>query len=212
MSYRVLIGDDHEHARKAMRMILAEDKQFRIVGEATNGADVLQLTKQLVPDLILLDINMPVMNGLKTTRQIKETFPSIKIIMVTVSDEVTDLFEAIKNGAQGYLVKNLNPSIWLSYLQAVATDTAPMPQAIANRILAEFTGIKTKEDDPLTPRERETLTRVALGLSNREIAEELIISEHTVKNHLKNIMQKLHLSNRVQLTRYAYEQGIVKKT
>lgn len=211
MSYRVLIGDDHEHARKAMRLILDEDKTFNLIGEAISGDEVLRLTEQHMPDLILLDINMPGPNGLEVTRQIKEQYPSIKIIMVTVSDEVTDLFEAIKSGAQGYLVKNLNPSIWLSYIHAVATDSAPMPQEIANRILAEFTSVKAKDDDPLTPRERETLSRVALGLSNREIAEELVISEHTVKNHLKNIMQKLHLNNRVQLTRYAYEQGIFGK-
>jgi DNA-binding NarL/FixJ family response regulator len=164
-----------------------------------------------MPDMILMDINMPVMNGLEATRQVKERFPYVKIVMVTVSDDVTDLFQAIKNGAQGYLVKNLNPNIWLSYLHALVTDSAPMPQEIANRILAEFTGVKTTNDDLLTSREQEILTRVATGLSNREIAKELVISEHTVKNHLKNIMQKLHLNNRVQLTCYAYEQGIVKK-
>jgi DNA-binding NarL/FixJ family response regulator len=130
-------------------------------------------------------------------------------VMVTVSDDVANLFEAIKNGAQGYLLKNLNPNIWLSYLHSLATDSAPMPQEIANRILAEFTGSKATDHTLLTPREQEILTRVAQGLSNKEIATELVISEHTVKNHLKNIMQKLHLNNRVQLTRYAYEQGFL---
>lgn len=209
MNYRILIGDDHEHARKAMRMILAEDNRFTIVGEAKRGDEILPLTEQLMPDMILMDINMPGLNGLEATRQVKERFPYVKIVMVTVSDDVTNLFEAIKNGAQGYLVKNLNPSIWLSYLHALATDTASMPQEIANRILAEFTGVKSTEHHLLTPREQEILSRVAQGLSNREIANELVISEHTVKNHLKNIMQKLHLNNRVQLTRYAYEQGLM---
>jgi DNA-binding NarL/FixJ family response regulator len=209
MSYRILIADDHEHARKAMRMILAEDDRFMIVGEAKQGDEILSLTEQLMPDMILMDINMPGLNGLEATRLVKARFPYVKIVMVTVSDNVTNLFEAIKNGAQGYLVKNLNPSIWLSYLHSLATDTAPMPQEIANRILAEFTGVKSTEHHLLTPREQEILSRVAQGLSNREIANELIISEHTVKNHLKNIMQKLHLNNRVQLTRYAYEQGLM---
>jgi DNA-binding NarL/FixJ family response regulator len=210
MSYRILICDDHEHARKAMRIILAEDERFTIVGEAKRGDEILFLTEQLMPDMILMDINMPSLNGLEATRLVKERFPYVKIVMVTVSDDVTNLFEAIKNGAQGYLVKNLNPSIWLSYLHALATDSAPMPQAIANRILAEFTGMKSSDQTLLTPREQEILTRVAQGLSNREIAVELVISEYTVKNHLKNIMQKLHLNNRVQLTRYAYEQGFMK--
>jgi DNA-binding NarL/FixJ family response regulator len=210
MSYRILICDDHEHARKAMRIILAEDERFTIVGEAKRGDEILFLTEQLMPDMILMDINMPSLNGLEATRLVKERFPYVKIVMVTVSDDVTNLFEAIKNGAQGYLVKNLNPSIWLSYLHALATDSAPMPQAIANRILAEFTGMKSSDHTLLTPREQEILTRVAQGLSNREIAVELVISEYTVKNHLKNIMQKLHLNNRVQLTRYAYEQGFMK--
>ncbi len=209
MSFRILIGDDHEHARKAMRMILAEDDRFTIVGEAKRGDEILPLTEQLMPDMILMDINMPVMNGLEATRLVKEKFPYVKIVMVTVSDDVTNLFEAIKNGAQGYLMKNLNPSIWLSYLHSLATDSAPMPQAIANRILAEFSNTKSTEDTILTPREQEILTRVAQGLSNKEIAKELVISEHTVKNHLKNIMQKLHLNNRVQLTRYAFEQGFL---
>jgi DNA-binding NarL/FixJ family response regulator len=209
MSYRILLCDDHEHARKAMRMILAEDDRFTIIGEAANGNEILEQTEQLMPDMILMDINMPTLNGLEATRLVKEKFPYVKIVMVTVSDDVSHLFEAIKNGAQGYLVKNLNPSIWLSYLHALATDSAPMPQAIANRILAEFTETKSPNHTLLTPREQEILTRVAQGLSNREIAAELVISEHTVKNHLKNIMQKLHMSNRVQLTRYAYEQGFM---
>lgn len=209
MSYRILIGDDHEHARKAMRMILADDDRFTIVGEAKSGDEILPLTEKLMPDMILMDLNMPVLNGLEATRQVKERFPYVKIVMVTVSDDVANLFEAIKNGAQGYLLKNLNPTIWLSYLHSLATDSAGIPQEIANRILKEFTGIKTVESDLLTPREQEILTRVASGLSNREIADELIISEHTVKNHLKNIMQKLHLRNRVQLTRYAYEHGFI---
>jgi DNA-binding NarL/FixJ family response regulator len=207
MSFRILIGDDHEHARKAMRMILAEDNRFTVVGEAKNGDEILPLTEKLMPDMILMDINMPKMNGLEATRLVKGKFPYVKIVMVTVSDDVTNLFEAIKNGAQGYLIKNLNPSIWLSYLHSLATDSAPMPQAIANRILAEFSNTKSPEHTILTPREQEILTRVAQGLSNKEIAKELVISEHTVKNHLKNIMQKLHLNNRVQLTRYAFEQG-----
>jgi DNA-binding NarL/FixJ family response regulator len=206
--YRILIGDDHEHARKAMRMILESDPAFEIVEEAKNGQEVIQLTERIMPDLILMDINMPVVNGLQATGIIKERFPYVKIVIVTVSDDASDLFEALKKGAQGYLLKNLNPNDWLEYLHALLTDEAPMPREVARRILNEFNQISCSiQRNVLTAREQELLTLVAKGLSNKEIAVKLTISEYTVKNHLKNIMQKLHLSNRVQLTRYAYEQG-----
>jgi DNA-binding NarL/FixJ family response regulator len=206
-STRILIGDDHEHARQAIRLILEREKRFQVVGEAQTGPEVLEATERVNPDLILLDIHMPEMDGLETTRLIKERFPSVKIIIVTVSDDVSDLFEAIKRGAQGYLVKNVTPSLWLDYLRAVALDETPMPREIARRILAEFHPVPKPESEDLTLREREILTLVAEGLSNKEIASMLSISEYTVKNHLKKIMQKLHLKNRVQLTRYALDQG-----
>lgn len=205
----VLLGDDHKHARKAMRLILESDPTFRIVGEATDGQEVIQLTEQLQPSMILMDINMPKIGGLEATRILKRRFPQIKIIMVTVSDEITDLFEAIKMGAQGYLLKNLDPSSWLTYLHNLHHDDVPIPKEIATQILQEIQP-KVKNatfDKGLTSREKEILTQVSRGLSNKEIGQTLFISEYTVKNHLKNIMQKLHLSNRVQLTRYVVEQS-----
>ncbi|MFC7442705.1 response regulator [Laceyella putida] len=207
---RILIGDDHEHARQAMRLIIEQDPSFHLVGEAKDGFEVVQLAEKLMPDMVLMDINMPGLNGLEATRLIKEQYPSIKIVMVTVSDDASDLFEALKKGAQGYLLKNLNPSMWLTYLRSIAADEAPMPKEIASRILHEFTLSPHKTTSTkLTGREQEILTHVAKGLSNREIAAICMISEYTVKNHLKNIMQKLHLHNRVQLARFAVEQGWV---
>lgn len=209
--YRFLIGDDHEHARKAMRMILEMDPAFEVVAEATNGQEVVRLTEEYMPDYILMDINMPILNGLQATGLIKDRFPFVKIIIVTVSDDVTDLFEAIKRGAQGYLVKNLHPEIWLEYIHSLITEEVAMPRDIALRILQELSTkanhYSKKEKDILTQREAEILSLVATGMSNKEIADQLIISDHTVKNHLKNIMHKLHLHNRVQLTRYAFEHG-----
>ncbi|GAB2696960.1 response regulator [Paenibacillus thermoaerophilus] len=210
--YRVLIADDHAHARRGIREIIEEDPLFEVVGEAKNGLEAYELTGEVMPDLILMDIRMPEADGLEATRRIKSKYPYVKIVMVTVSDDVADLFEAIKRGAQGYLLKNLSPSSWLDYLKAVAMDEAPMSREFASRLLDEFAAkrrAESKADDPLTAREREILEWVARGKSNREIGDELHISEHTVKNHLKNILQKLHLQNRVQLTRYAYEQGWV---
>lgn len=206
---RVLIVDDHPHAREGIRAILSEDVLFEVVGEASNGEEAIYWTGQVMPDLILMDINMKKMGGLEATKAIKSQFPYVKIVMVTVSDNITHLFEALKKGAQGYLLKNLNPGAWLEYLRAIAFDEAPMSQELAQRILSEFSHVKPprEEDTPLTPREKEILLLVSQGMLNRDIAAELVISEHTVKNHLKNILQKLHLDNRVQLARYAYERG-----
>ncbi|MCS1351029.1 response regulator transcription factor [Mechercharimyces sp. CAU 1602] len=206
--YRVVIGDDHEHARQAMRLILARDSSFLIVAEACDGEEVIRQVEQEQPDLVLMDINMPYCNGLQATRLIKERYPSTKIVMVTVSDDAAHLFEAIKHGAQGYLLKNLQPQLWLDYLHSLLGNEAPVPQPIARRVLHEFTK-EDKQDSnevltSLTPREQEILTWVAKGWSNKALADQLGISEHTVKNHLKNIMQKLQVKNRVELTHYVY--------
>jgi len=267
---RVLLADDHPHGREGMREILSRDSAFEIVGEAEHGEQAVALAAEYGPDLVLMDINMPIMNGMEATQHIKIIDPKIKIVMVTVSDDITDLFEAVKRGAQGYLLKNLSPSSWLEYLRAVAVDEAPMSKELAFRLLQEFnsggrseqtrgasaasegqsgklrkgnpsaeqsasSSVSGKERSlrsnrrmaagaakslpgsdidglgktPLTLRERDILERVAVGDSNRQIAETYGLSEHTVKNHLKNILQKLHLDNRVQLTRYAMEKGLL---
>lgn len=212
--FRVIIVDDHAHAREGMRDIIELDPAFEIVAEGRNGKEAIELTEQWMPDLLLMDIQMPDMNGLEATKVIKERFPYVKIILVTVSDDITHLFEALKKGAQGYLLKNLQPSSWHEYIRAIAIDEAPMSKELAFRLLKEFSP-KEKEEpagsSPLTMREKEILEYVARGQSNRDVAEELNISEYTVKNHLKNILQKLHLENRVQLTRYAFDQGWITK-
>ncbi|MFB5762325.1 response regulator [Paenibacillus medicaginis] len=208
---RVLVADDSAHAREAISDILAEDGAFEIIGEASGGEQALRMTEELMPDLILMDIRMPDMDGLEATGLIKMRFPYVKIVIITVSDDAAHLFEALKRGAQGYLLKNLSPSTWLEYLRAVVSDEAPLSQELAYRILQEFPAPpkQTAAGQSLTPREREILNWVASGQTNKEIGEGLGISEQTVKNHLKNILHKLQLENRVQLTRYALEQGLV---
>jgi DNA-binding NarL/FixJ family response regulator len=210
--FRILIVDDHAHAREAIREILEEHIDFVIVGEGKNGEEAIKLTEELMPDIILMDIQMPVMDGLEATKRIKLKFPYVKIVMITVSDDITDLFDALKKGAQGYLLKNIQSEAWSEHLRAFALDEVPMSKEIAFQILKEFPPNKTKtiKNIPLSNRELEVLQLVAKGFSNREISESLFISEHTVKSHLKNILSKLHLDNRVQLTSYAYQQGLIK--
>ncbi|KON70926.1 chemotaxis protein CheY [Peribacillus butanolivorans] len=208
--FRILIVDDHSHAREGIREILEEYKDFLIIGEGKNGEEAIKLTEELMPDIILMDIQMPVMNGLEATKRIKLKFPYVKIVMITVSDDITDLFDALKKGAQGYLLKNIQSEAWYEYLKAFALDEVPMSKEIAFQILKDFPqSTMTKEKTPLSTRELEVLQLVAKGLSNREISETLFISEHTVKSHLKNILSKLHLDNRVQLTSYAFQQGLM---
>ncbi|MFP3511462.1 response regulator transcription factor [Peribacillus sp. SIMBA_075] len=208
--FRILIVDDHSHAREGIREILEEYEDFLIIGEGKNGEEAIKLTEELMPDIILMDIQMPVMNGLEATKRIKLKFPYVKIVMITVSDDITDLFDALKKGAQGYLLKNIQSEAWYEYLKAFALDEVPMSKEIAFQILKDFPqSTMTKEKTPLSKRELEVLQLVAKGLSNREISETLFISEHTVKSHLKNILSKLHLDNRVQLTSYAFQQGLM---
>ncbi|CAH1209414.1 Transcriptional regulatory protein DegU [Paenibacillus plantiphilus] len=207
--FRVLIVDDSDDAREGIRMILDDDPVFEVVAEGRSGEEAIALTERWMPDLILMDIQMPGMDGLEATKRLKDKYPYVKVVMVTVSGDIAHLFDALKKGAQGYLLKNLKPESWHEYLKAIAVDEAPMTRELAFRILKEFSQFDNGTDQcsPLTNREREILELVAKGMSNKDISNTLDISEHTVKNHLKNILQKLHLENRVQLARYAYEKG-----
>ena len=201
---RVLLVDDSLLARRAVRTLLRRDSGLTVIGEAEDGSQALALARELRPDLILMDINMPRCDGLLATRLIKRELPQTVVVMLTVSDDASDLFEAIRSGAQGYMLKSLEPEEWLKYLRDLMQGAA-MPRALAQRILAEFAPPvePTKPDLALTEREREVLRLVASAMTNKEVATELHISEQTVKNHIKSIMQKLHAKNRVELTLHA---------
>jgi len=201
---RVLLVDDSLLARRAVRTLLRRDSGLTVIGEAEDGSQALALARELRPDLILMDINMPRCDGLLATRLIKRELPQTVVVMLTVSDDASDLFEAIRSGAQGYLLKSLEPEEWLKYLRDLMQGAA-MPRALAQRILAEFAPpVGPREPDlALTEREREVLRLVASAMTNKEVATELHISEQTVKNHIKSIMQKLHAKNRVELTLHA---------
>jgi DNA-binding NarL/FixJ family response regulator len=210
MLTKVLVVDDHLLSRKGIISILQGHSKFEIVGEATNGQEAFDKARELMPDLILMDIRMPDGNGLEATRQIKEDMPYVKIVILSVSDDVQDFFEAIKSGAQGYLLKNMEPEHWLDYIMSIVHGEAPISRPLASKILQEFSLLKDDvSSNNLSERETELLHLVAEGLSNREIGEKLHISESTVKNHLRNILAKLHLKNRIQLIAYAYKNGLI---
>lgn len=210
---RIMIVDDHPMALEGMKEILKEEPTFLVVAEAMTGKEAVERTEIVMPDLILMDINLPDMNGMEATRLIKGKYPYVKIVMVTVSGDIVDLFASIKNGAQGYLLKNVEHDSWITYLKAIMNDDAQIDKLIAEQMLKEFSShqhIDKNKQDALSTREREILTWVAKGLTNKEISLQLEISEYTVKNHLKNLFEKLHLNNRVQLAKYAYEHGYFK--
>jgi DNA-binding NarL/FixJ family response regulator len=213
---RIVVVDDHSIFRKGVRTSLDGQAGIEVIGEASNGDEAIQLAIHSKPDIILMDIAMPVCDGLKATRQIKSIEPDIRIVILTVSDTDEDLYEAIKSGALGYLQKDIEASELGPMMHRVANGEALISGLLAAKILQEFRGsekeIEPPKGDLLTGREVEVLTLVANGCSNREIAEKLVISENTVKHHLSNILQKLHLKNRLQLAVYSLQQKPVNKS
>jgi DNA-binding NarL/FixJ family response regulator len=216
-TYRVLIADDHPLARKAVRSMLDMDSAFFVVGEAYNGEEAVLLCGEVEPDLVIMDVNMAPISGLEATRRIKQLHPLIRIVVLTVSDDVADLFTALQFGAQGYLLKNMDPDEWLMYLHALLDDNSEVAREMADRLFLRFRpgqgGFHGSDPDPsmMTSREQQIAAFVAEGNNNRQIAEKLLISEHTVKNHMKNILEKLGFENRVQLTAYIIKYGLTRK-
>lgn len=210
--------DDHPLVRDGIASLLVA-KGLQVVGEAGDGVEALHQARRLHPDIILMDIRMPGLNGLEATRLIKTEMPEIKIIILTVSDDDQDLFEAIKSGAEGYLLKTLDGERFLELLDGVDHGEAPISPGMAAKILSEFAERARQESRPepaapdldiLTGREQEVLQLVVKGLSNKEIAGALTISENTAKFHLKNILAKLHARNRTEAVAYALQTGLVR--
>lgn len=214
---RILLVDDHILFRKGVATVIAARPDMEIVGEASDGLDAVTRAQETLPDVILMDINMPRCGGLEATRLIKREMPHVHIIMLTVSGEDAHLFAAIKSGAEGYLTKDLEPQLLFDKLEGIRRGEAPISGQLAAKILQEFrapnaTIAETAEaKDELTARETQILELVAEGASNKEIADRLFIAENTVKIHLRNILEKLHLQNRIQAAVYAVRQGLARE-
>jgi DNA-binding NarL/FixJ family response regulator len=214
---RVLLADDHALFRDGVRSLL-EARGIDVVGEATNGREAVDQTERLNPDIVLMDLHMPELDGLTATRLISARQTGVKVVILTASEEDAHLFEAIKSGAQGYLFKNLPADELFRFLEGIGRGEPALTPALARKLLGEFArpGAAPVHAAPeqvletLTEREREVLDLLVQGItSNRELAERLVITENTVKYHFRNILDKLHVQNRAQVIAFAVRQGII---
>jgi len=213
---RVMIVDDHALFRRGLMMVLESEEGIELVSEAEDGEEAVHKAEELMPDVILMDVRMPRVSGIEATRQISEVVPAAKILMLTVSDEEEDLYEAIKAGANGYLLKEISIEEVADAIRAVVQGQSLISPSMASKLLTEFNTLAKRAEERqqvpaprLTDRELEVLKLVAQGMSNREIAEELYISENTVKNHVRNILEKLHLHSRMEAVVYAVREKLL---
>jgi DNA-binding NarL/FixJ family response regulator len=214
---RLLIADDHALFRDGLRGLL-EARGIEVVGEARNGREAIEQARRLRPDVLLMDLNMPELDGLAATRLLSSQQPDVKVVIVTASEDDADLFEAIKSGAQGYILKNLESGEFFRLLDGVARGEPALTPALAKRLLGEFarpapaSPATDETAQALTEREREVLQLLVQGVtSNKDLAERLVVSENTVKYHLRNILDKLHVQNRAQVVAYAMRHGMVEE-
>ena len=211
---RVLLADDHALFRAGIASLLRA-WGFDVVGQAANGVEAVQLARRLRPDLLLMDIGMSPGNGLEATRAIKAELPEVKVVVVTVSEDEQDLFEAIKSGAEGYMLKGMSEEELSGTLDRIRAGEPALSPGLAAKILNEFArmardgaGRPAGPEEQLTARERDVLRLVADGATNREIAATLYLSENTIGFHMKNILAKLHLKNRAQAAAFAIRAGL----
>ena len=213
---RVLIVDDHALFRRGLVGVLELEKDIEMVGEAGDGAEAIDIVAQALPDVVLMDVRMPRRGGIEATRQIKELAPHTKILMLTISDEEADLYDAIKAGANGYLLKEIPIDEVADAIRRVFAGESTISPSMASKLMSEFQVMIKKTDERpataqprLTEREMEVLKLVAKGKNNRDIAKDLFISENTVKNHIRNILEKLHLHSRMQAVVYAVREKLL---
>lgn len=211
---RVLVVDDQELFRRGLTMLLGSEADIEVVGDAANGDDGLQRVLEHAPDVVLLDVRMPRVNGIEACRLMKEAAPSAQIVMLTVSDEEADLYQALKNGAAGYLLKDSSIDELAQAVRVVHDGQSLISPSMAAKLIDEFKQISRPDRAQnnglrLTARELEVLRLVSRSMNNREIAKELFISENTVKNHVRNILEKLQLHSRMEAVMYAVKENLL---
>ncbi len=214
---KVLIVDDHTLFRRGIAAVLANEESLKVVGEASDGLEAIEKTKEIAPDVILMDLNMPRCSGLEAIQALQTEMPQVNVLVLTVSEMESDLFAAVKFGATGYILKKAEPEELIHAILYIAQGGVIISPLMATKLLTEFKDLTAgvereaieQANADLSPREGEVLELVAQGATNKEIADSLFISENTVKTHLKNIMEKLHLVNRSQAAAYAVRRGLV---
>ena len=215
---RVLLADDHSLFREGLAGIISSQPDMEVIGNANDGLEAVIKSQELKPDLILMDIQMPTMDGLEATRQIKQTLPGTTIVVLTVRDDDEKLFEALKSGAQGYLLKDIRSHKMIEMLHSAMNGEAAITPVLAGRVLSEFRRLSlnqrndaefSDEDAALTERELEVLTLVSKGATDKEVAEQLFVSLNTVKTHIRNILSKLRVNSRKEAAKLAQSKGIL---
>jgi DNA-binding NarL/FixJ family response regulator len=210
----ILIVDDHEVVRNGIRAYLETLKEFQVVGEAASGEEAIRLVQDLIPDVVLMDLIMPGMDGIETTRQVKKISPRTQVVVLTSYHEDEHIFPALKAGAISYVLKDMKMEKLVETIQRAVNNEVTLHPLVAARVLRNLRGDSEEESfyADLTDREQDVLRLIANGLSNNQIAEQLVISENTVKGHVSNILSKLHLADRTQVAVYAWQKGIVKRS
>ena len=215
---RVLIADDHALFRRGLEMVLDEEDDIDLVGQASDGTEAVTVAGESLPDVVLMDIRMPKTSGIEACRATKEVAPSAKIVMLTISDEEEDLFEAIRAGASGYLLKDIPLDEVAEAVRSVHGGQSLINPSMAGKLLTEFATLARPDGEPrvqelpapkLTDREMQVLKLVARGMNNRDIAKELFISENTVKNHVRNILEKLQIHSRMEAVMVAVREKLI---
>ena len=217
---RIVVADDHDLFRRGLIEVMEEESDIEIVGEARNGREAVQRAADLSPDVVFMDLNMPEQGGIEATAYLNQNLPDVKVLVLTVSEEPADLFRCLSVGALGYVLKTASPQAIIDALHQVHQGWVVVSPAMAPRFLNEMgqvsdaghapqAGVSQTGETQLTMREQDILRHVAKGLSNSEIAEALIVSENTVKTHIKNILGKLHMKNRSEAVAYAARIGVI---
>jgi DNA-binding NarL/FixJ family response regulator len=215
---RTMIVDDHALFRRGLEMVLDEEPDIELVGQASDGAEAVEKAAESLPDIVLMDIRMPRSSGIEACRAMKEAAPSAKIVILTISDEEEDLFEAIRAGASGYLLKDIPLDEVADTVRAVHGGQSLINPSMAGKLLTEFATLARRDDEEraqevpaprLTEREMQVLKLIARGMNNRDIAKELFISENTVKNHVRNILEKLQIHSRMEAVMVAVREKLI---